>query len=150
MSEVWKSYISWSQMRLLGETPHMLCRCCWLLGIQTPAHTFGDLQPAQFAMGMWRLGARWHWMLDIVVRHGPVSSIEPSAADRGVPCIHSALARGEAIQTPLSNIYSLLSTLSQPSPDGQKGPGSWLGANIQTNFLMASINKISYIFHQKT
>ena len=40
-------------------------------------------------------------MLDIVVRHGPVSSIEPSAADGG---------SGEAIQTPLSTLYYLLST----------------------------------------
>ena len=52
-------------------------------------------------------------MLDIVVRHGPVSSIEPSAAD-GV--------RGEAIQTPLSilsTIYSL-STVARWA----EGPGS--------------------------
>ena len=64
-------------------------------------------------------------MLDIVVRHGPVSSIEPSAAD-GVS--------GEAIQTPLSTLYYLLSTLSQPSPDGQRGQAANWGQIYKQTF----------------
>ena len=70
-------------------------------------------------------------MLDIVVRHGPVSSMEPSEQ---TGCIYSALARGEAIQTPLSTIYSLLSTLSQPSPDGQRGQAANWGQIYKQTF----------------
>ena len=71
-------------------------------------------------------------MLDIVVRHGPVSSIEPSAAD-GV--------RGEAIQTPLSTIYYLLSLNRR-----QMGRGArQLTGGRYTNKLFNGFNKQNII-----
>ena len=71
-------------------------------------------------------------MLDIVVRHGPVSSIEPSAAD-GVS--------GEAIQTPLSTIYYLLSLNRR-----QMGRGArQLTGGKYTNKLFNGFNKQNII-----
>ena len=71
-------------------------------------------------------------MLDIVVRHGPVSSIEPSAADGG---------SGEAIQTPLSTIYYLLSLNRR-----QMGRGArQLTGGKYTNKLFNGFNKQNII-----
>ena len=74
-------------------------------------------------------------MLDIVVRHGPVSSIEPSAAD-GVYLLSS-----EAIQTPLSTIYYLLSLNRR-----QMGRGArQLTGGKYTNKLFNGFNKQNII-----
>ena len=74
-------------------------------------------------------------MLDIVVRHGPVSSIEPSAAD-GV--------RGEAIQTPLSTIYSIYYLLSLNRRQMGRGARQLTGGKY-TNKLFNGFNKQNII-----
>ena len=82
-------------------------------------------------------------MLDIVVRHSPVSSIEPSAADTGG--IYSALARGGVRLSRhhylLSTIYYLLSLNRR-----QMGRGArQLTGGKYTNKLFNGFNKQNII-----